>query len=1522
MKKQSLKILLLATLVVFSMTATAFGDQPGSDAVDLSDVTVIPPFVLRGADANVLLDLSIEWPAAGAAYNDEKVDFGDDGLYPDPSECEGRVDIDGYDIGKCYNTDRDYLGYFDPQKCYKENSGRFEPMDQTNSDHSCTGKLGEWSGNFLNWATMSAIDELRWALTGGYRRVDTYQETELERANVDPDRFPPFHRVWPVKVLDAAYNVAPSTVTKFSESRLYIYNHDYRFSLFTDCCNENDYENLNNVTGTYYARVVVCDPSEGLEENCVARSDGTYSYFKPEGLMQKNDDNMRFAAMGYVLEDGQAREGGVLRANMKYIGPKLPNGSDNPKKEYGEDGFFIIDPENTSEPDSGVINYLNKFGRNGYKSKDPVSELYYECLNYFKGRKPTCEYSQNLTATIRDGFPVFAYQTPDDCNTPSLWEDPITSACQQNYIIGINDAYPHADKRLPGTAFIDANHDNSGGDDIDYGDYGEPSNPDPDINVTALTNAVGALQNIDEDNPGLGKINGSQQLMGCTTGNCDWNNDLKTISGLGQVAGPQGGGKQNSYYVAGLAYYANTQDIRPDAAPNGFAGKQTITTYMMDTQEFSATPLQGPMNMLWLTGKYGGFVDANGNDIPDGPASDPNAEWDKDGDGLPDNYVLASNPDKLVGGLSRAFTDILRRASSGTAASVISSTRTGAGAIYQSIFHPYYNDANCSPTQTREVSWVGEVHGLFVDPWGNMREDTYQTGPAAHRLDVDGADGQRDKIIIFDGGDVYKLDDANQDGILQNGEDWTDAGILDGELQISEIHATAGPFTMDDLEFIWSTSSWLNELGDANVLSQRADADYITDGDDPKRYIFTFIDGDGDQVADNGEVIEFTSTKLNDIGPYLHPFDPFSHSVSDPPPGIRSVDYNLFIPNQLNRVIKYVRGQDQGEQIIALSTIPAMRNRQVDYDCDGTVETWRLGDIVHSTPTVVTAPAEDYDLIYKDATYADFYAKYKNRRHVAYVGGNDGMLHAFNGGFFDASQNKFWKAYDGISYSDPGTAPEFGAELWGYVPMNLLPHLYWLTNPLYSHVYYVDLKPKVFDARIFPDDATHPNRWGTVMVVGMRLGGAPIKTDNDHDGNYEPPAGGGNDQIMRSAYIILDITNPESPPKVLAEINFDKLGYTTSYPAVIVMDPTDTTNANDWYLTLGTGPTELAGATSDQKARIYIIDLKELAQNQQLRDQSGTGIPDSFEALDDNALVGDLASVDLDLDYKTDVVYFGTSLKFTPDIEGKLRRLIINNDTNPNNWVGAGGKSLLYDAKKPITGAPTVARDRDQRIWVYFGTGRFLTRDDITYVEQQSYFGIKEPVDGNKDFTWAKVDENALLDVSDIVVFEGGAVRCDSGGSLVDCANIPDLLGNGDDFDDVESAVDNKDGWELDFAGSGERNLGQATMLGEILTFTTYIPDTDPCAFEGASNLYALYYKTGTAFAESIIGFGNRDLAGKEEIKRQLSLGKGLTVTPNIHVGREEGSKAYIQTSTGAIEVVQQANPGVTKSGKASWREE
>ena len=126
-------------------------------------------------------------------------------------------------------------------------------------------------------------------------------------------------------------------------------------------------------------------------------------------------------------------------------------------------------------------------------------------------------------------------------------------------------------------------------------------------------------------------------------------------------------------------------------------------------------------------------------------------------------------------------------------------------------------------------------------------------------------------------------------------------------------------------------------------------------------------------------------------------------------------------------------------------------------------------------------------------------------------------------------------------------------------------------------------------------------------------------------------------------------------------------------------------------------------------------------------------------------------------------------------------------------------------------------------------------------------------------------------------------------------------------------------GWYLEFLETGERNVGQAALLGGILSFTTYVPSEDPCTFEGTSNLYALYYKTGTGYKKDIIGSVGVD-GGKRSLTK-LPLGKGLARTPTIHMGRQEGSKAFVQLSTGDIVTIDEVNPLNPKSGLTSWKE-
>jgi len=106
-------------------------------------------------------------------------------------------------------------------------------------------------------------------------------------------------------------------------------------------------------------------------------------------------------------------------------------------------------------------------------------------------------------------------------------------------------------------------------------------------------------------------------------------------------------------------------------------------------------------------------------------------------------------------------------------------------------------------------------------------------------------------------------------------------------------------------------------------------------------------------------------------------------------------------------------------------------------------------------------------------------------------------------------------------------------------------------------------------------------------------------------------------------------------------------------------------------------------------------------------------------------------------------------------------------------------------------------------------------------------------------------------------------------------------------------------GWKLDFDESKERTIIKSSVIGGLVLFTTFVPDpTDVCGYGGISNLFSLFFLTGTAFTESTIGL----VAGAgTEVLRKISLGQGVSSSLGIHIGRESGGKALIQSSTGAI---------------------
>ncbi len=1018
--------------------------------------------------------------------------------------------------------------------------------------------------------------------------------------------------------------------------------------------------------------------------------------------------------------------------------------------------------------------------------------------------------------------------------------------------------------------------------------------------------------------------------------------------------------------------------------------------------------------------------------------------------------LLANNADELASQLENVFLQISNQTSSGTAASVISGSRSGEGAIYQSIFYPEYKDA-----AQNKITWAGSVHASFVDELGRMREDTNQnhildindkivafrkladgtlvvdkygivgavaevtavTLPAAGTLagkdfllntvgeefyvwftvDGNGTDPQPYHVTPHDitgiPVDLAASDTADMvatktaaalnafsaviavpttstititntiPGTVTDGTTPAMSGITITVTQQGAGETTHLDFTgnAENIKYLWNSTPWLNTITDANITTQRT---YTSAAQ--QRYIFTFIDANQNKIAESGEQQDFVSTSLPSVTDLtdpakIFPYIPVNSNSTSLPSYVTIDNNNDFLRNQTQRVINYTRGQDQVNTTVNSPTppaytpftIPAFRSRKLDLDNNGSLETtWRLGDIVHSSPTVVSKPQEALHLLYKDTSYGTFAAKYSNRRTVVYAGANDGMLHAFNGGFYEDRFDVFPIGGDkikdveyllqpkdntGATISSGFAAHPLGAELWAYVPYNLLPHLYWLTDPNYSHVYYADLKPRVFDAKIFTPEVIcvsdpnnpgciHPDGWGTVLVGGMGFGGGKISVDMDRtDGTVNSP-----DRTMTSAYFILDITNPETPPVVLGEINFPHLGYTTCYPTIATMkDKVETgTSPNNWYLIFGSGPAEADGspgtnsgdslpkAISNQSAKLYVVDLIELAKNKVLKtlDTSGalsSSTPYYYQnfTAEHNAFISDPITIDLDLDYKVDTVYFGTvsyGPAVTPTWGGKLRRIVIKNDIDTTHW---DGDSILIDLEsafyQPITAAPAVGLDSDGNNWVFFGTGRYFIRNDKDITNQQTFYGIKEPKD-------TITHQNSYAEVFRTSMYNSTSVEVNATTSLVNGGTAPNTWTNRswEDFLNDTKAI--KGGWYYNFTDSLERNIGQAALFGDLLTFTSYIPSNDICTYEGSSYLYALYYLTGTAPSHAVIHGSTAPLPTDNLLKR-MSLGKGLVSKPSIHVGRKDGSTVFVQTSDGSILTLEEENPGLTKSGKTSW---
>lgn len=574
-------------IFIFTAPSLLLNVQSQTAALNTADIHPVAlsadPLYSQGAGQKptLTLALSVEFPTVGAQYRDT------------------------------YTAANTYLGYFDANSCYSyvnatSEDQRWFARSGAATNRTCGGTA--FSGNFMNWASSSSIDLLRYGLTGGDRIQDTATLTVLQRA-VIPNDFWNSGSYFPQKSISAtnASGALPSTLRGNHAGTIYISNCSNRifFSISTSSgsCDSPTFSNSlgaqksgsgggrgpaanSNVLSTnmFFSRVKVCDSSGGSLTDprttlCQRYPNGN---FKPVGNMQKYSDRIRVAAFGYLMDNTNARYGGVLRAPMTYVGPRAYDATGvaitgaNPNQEWETNtGIFTNNPrQDSAYTRSGVINYLNTFGRmqgyaGVYKTLDPVGELYYESLRYLQGLPPTTQAVSNLNNDNRAGFPAY-----------SQWTDPFSGgsstqnyACLRNSILLIGDVNTHNDKSLPGNT-------RTGGEDFNRAGEVNLANNIP--NFKEWTKVIGGF----EANRTVNYTDGSGAPK--VTSNRSPSSVGSALWGLEDLGAGSGG--SSAYYMAGAAYWAHTHDIRGTQWSDEAKRRPglRVTTYVMDVNEGGA----------------------------------------------------------------------------------------------------------------------------------------------------------------------------------------------------------------------------------------------------------------------------------------------------------------------------------------------------------------------------------------------------------------------------------------------------------------------------------------------------------------------------------------------------------------------------------------------------------------------------------------------------------------------------------------------------------------------------------------------------------------------------------------------------------------------------------------------------------------------------------------------------------------------------------------------------------------------
>lgn len=465
-------------------------------------------------------------------------------------------------------------------------------------------------------------------------------------------------------------------------------------------------------------------------------------------------------------------------------------------------------------------------------------------------------------------------------------------------------------------------------------------------------------------------------------------------------------------------------------------------------------------------------------------------------------------------------------------------------------------------------------------------------------------------------------------------------------------------------------------------------------------------------------------------------------------------------------IVSYLRGDRIYEDSTQTPLASVLRKRDT-----------LLGDIVTSTPVVIEDPKADLYKHVLDDTYHNDLDAYDNfvtarsgRTPMVYVAANDGMLHAF----------------------DANT----GEEVFAFIPGAVVggeddASLARLANPEYGVYDLVDGSQPVphqyyHDGKLTTQNVEINGAWRTVLVgtTGRGTSRTVYALDITDPAVLADPATAG-DAILweRSA----DDGGP----------NDDWIGMALGRPTISLIEGSG--NQGKWVAHVGNGPN-----SEKNKAALLQFDLED-------------GTLDVYTAgsMTDNGLA---APYVIQVDNSDGLSEYA----FAGDLHGNVWRF----DMDRNGGSG----ELIYVAKdnggnrQPIT-APMFATNNEETgaIWIFFGTGRFLTGSDIleTNPQVQTWYGLRA-LAGPSGLP-VVTDAKSRSDLQKREILAEDSV----GGKIVRATSLGDASDLTDDGDV---------GWYMDLVSpvhgeEGERIVYLTQLIAGRLIVNTLIPKSDdPCS--------------------------------------------------------------------------------------------